>query len=193
MSKVFENWSEPFTIAPAPPDGIWLFAITTTWISWECPFIADPPRRLMLNLALPHSLATASVAFVRHPIDQWLSLCKHEPVRAVLRPSTFCEAYAAFLRALGTTHVYRYEDFVQNPETELRAICSDLVLPFEPSFINRFYRFNCVTGDMTRFLEQTISPPERKALLPALIDEFRSSPSFGFVLQATGYVAPNAH
>jgi hypothetical protein len=157
------------------------------------PFIADPPRRLMLYSALPPSPATMSIAFVRHPVDQWLSLCKHEAVRAVLRPAAFCEAYAAFLRALGTRPVYKYEDFVQNPEAELRAICSDLVLPFDPSFIDKFYRFDCVTGDMTRRLERAIWPPERKALLPALIDEFRCCPSFGYVLQATGYADPIAH
>jgi hypothetical protein len=157
------------------------------------PFIADPPQHLMLYSALPDSISTTSIAFVRHPIDQWLSLCKHVAVRSVLRPHAFCEAYAAFLRALGTRRLYRYEDFVQNPETELRAICSDLVLPFDPSFIKQFYRFNCITGDMARLPEQAISPPARKALLPALIDEFRRSPSFEYVLQATGYADPIEH
>lgn len=151
------------------------------------PFTADPPRRLMLYTALPPALSTTSVAFVRHPIDQWLSLCKHEQVRAVLKPSVFCEAYAAFLQEFGTQRVYKYEDFVQDPDTELRAICNDLVLPFEPSFKERFHRFDCVTGDLTRLREQAISAPKKKVLPPGLIDEFRSSTSFGYILRATGY------
>ena len=151
------------------------------------PFIADPPRRLMLYTALPHALSTTSVAFIRYPVNQWLSLCKHEQVRAVLKPSVFCDAYAAFLQEFGTKRIYKYEDFVRNPQAELQAISSDLALPFEPSFIERFHQFDCVTGDLTRLREQTISAPKEKILPPALIDEFRSSTSFRYILQATGY------
>lgn len=151
------------------------------------PFVPDPHRKLMLYSALPHSLATTSVALVRHPIDQWLSLCKHEIVRSVLSPSSFCEAYAAFLRSLDAKRIYRYEDFVQNPDAELRAICRDLALPFDASFIDRFHSFDHVTGDMTRLFEQSILRPKRKVLPGALIDEFRSSPSFEFIVQAIGY------
>ena len=151
------------------------------------PFIADPPRRLMLYAALPPGVPTTSVAFVRHPIDQWLSLCKHEQVRAVLKPSFFCEAYAAFLQEFGTKRVYKYENFAQNPQSELRAICEDLILPFEDSFMETFDKFDCVTGDLTRLREHEISAPKRKALSAALIDEFSSSPHFTYILQATGY------
>jgi hypothetical protein len=156
------------------------------------PFIADPPGRMMIYTALPHSVATTAVAFIRHPIDQWLSLCKHEPVRAVLKPSFFCEAYAAFLQEFGTQRIYKYEDFVQHPVTELRAICGDLALPFEPSFIERFDKFDCVTGDLTRLREHAISAPKNKVLPPALMDEFRSSTNFRYILQATGYADPVA-
>ena len=151
------------------------------------PFIADPPRRMMLYKALPHGIPTTSVAFIRHPIDQWLSLCKHEPVRAVLKPSYFCEAYAAFLQEFGTKRVYKYEDFVQHPDTELRAICGDLALPFEPSFIEKFDKFDSVTGDLARLRERAISAPKKKVVPPASMDEFRSNPSFRYILQATGY------
>jgi len=151
------------------------------------PFIEDPPRRPTLYTALPNSVPTASIVFVRHPIDQWLSLCKHAPVRDVLKPAAFCEAYAAFLRTLGPGKIYKYEDFVRNPDTELWAICNDLSIPFQASFIEKFHHFDCVTGDMTRLRDETISVPARKALLPALLEEFRSSQNFEYILQATGY------
>src|SRR5207253_95434 len=125
------------------------------------PFVATPPRRMMLYAALPRALSIASIAFVRHPIDQWLSLCKHHQVSAVLKPSVFCDAYAAFLEEFGTQHVYKYEDFVQKPEAELRAICKELELPFEPSFQETFHKFDYVTGDFTRHREQAISAPKK--------------------------------
>jgi hypothetical protein len=154
------------------------------------PYTATPPRRLLLRTALPHAVPTSSIAFVRHPIDQWVSLCKHKQVRDVLAPSAFCDAYAAFLQEFGTQRVYKYETFVQNPHGELRAICDDLELPFDPSFIHRFHEFDCVTGDFTR-LGETISAPQRKVLPPDLAAEFHSSASFRYVLAAAGYPESN--
>jgi len=156
------------------------------------PFTAEPPRRLALCAALPADVPTRAVAFIRHPVDQWSSLCKHEFVGAVLTPSAFCEAYAAFLEELGSTTTYKYEDFVDRPETELRAICRDLALPFDPSFAKRFHTFDYVTGDFSRHQEQSISPPGRRMLLPQILDEFRSSAAFRRILNATGYADPDA-
>jgi hypothetical protein len=150
------------------------------------PFISDPPRRLVVLTALPPSVSTVSVALVRHPIDQWVSLCKHEQVKAVLKPGSFCDAFAAFLESFGTKRIYKYETFVQNPHGELRAICDDLALEFDPSFIRRFHEFNQVTGDFTR-LDETISAPREKVLPPELIAEFHASPSFRYILRTTGY------
>src|SRR5678815_4875851 len=35
------------------------------------PFVADPPRRMMLYTASPHGTPTTSIAVMRHPIHQW--------------------------------------------------------------------------------------------------------------------------
>lgn len=150
------------------------------------PFVADPPRRLTLCAALL-GLPTASIAFIRHPVDQWLSLSKHAEVRAALSPTLFCEAYAAFLHQFEGERVYKYEDFAWNPEAELRAICDHLALPFDPSFAEKFHGFDAITGDLTRLRDQTMSLPERKPLASQFVEEFRSSPSFDAILRATGY------
>lgn len=151
------------------------------------PYLTDPPRRLIVYDALPHEVSTASVAFIRHPVDQWVSLCKHEHVRAVLTPSVFCAAYAAFLQQLGSTRIYKYEDFIERSEVEFEAICRDLALPFEPSFLRRFHAFDSVTGDFARQDEPSISAPAKKPIAPAAMDEFRSSQDYGFILSTAGY------
>lgn len=156
------------------------------------PYTTDPPRRLTLYAALPAGVPTRAAAFIRHPVDQWSSLCKYEIVRVVLTPSAFCEAYAAFLEELGSIPVYKYEDFVEHPETQLRAICGSLALPFDPSFTERFHTFDYVTGDFTRHQEESISPPCRRKLSPKELDEFRSSAAFRRILRATGYAEPDA-
>ena len=156
------------------------------------PYTANPPRRLTLYAALPAGVPTRAVALIRYPVDQWSSLRKHELVRAVLTPSAFCEAYAAFLDELGSIPVYRYEDFVEHPAMQLRAICGDLALPFDPSFTERFHTFDYVTGDFTRHHEKSISPPRRRNLSPKELNEFRSSASFSRILRTTGYAEPDA-
>lgn len=155
------------------------------------PFTKEPPRWLTIYAALPAGVPTRAVALIRHPVDQWSSLCKHEAIRPVLPPWAFCGAYAAFLEELGSIPVYKYEDFVARPEMQLRAICGDLALPFDPSFTERFHTFDCVTGDFTRHHEKSISPPCRNMLPPQKLDEFRSSAAFRRILRTTGYAEPD--
>jgi hypothetical protein len=157
------------------------------------PYTADPPRRLTLYATLPAGVPTRAAALIRHPVDQWSSLRKHEFVRAVLTPAVFCEAYAAFLEELGSSiPVYKYEDFVERPVMQLQAICGDLAIPFDPSFTERFHTFDYVTGDFTRQREKSISLPCRKKLSPKELDEFRSSATFRRILRITGYAEPGA-
>ena len=79
------------------------------------PFCPNPPQKLMLYGALPAGIPTRSVALIRHPVDQWSSLRKHDLVGDVLHPAVFCDAYASFLDQLGDIPVHKYEDFVDNP------------------------------------------------------------------------------
>jgi hypothetical protein len=151
------------------------------------PFRRDPPRRLMLYAALPRAIPTASIALIRHPVDQWLSLGKHWPPASGAGPRAFCDAYAAFLRELGATTIFKYEEVIDEPEDQLRAVCANLSLRFAPSFMQRFHQFDGVTGDFTRLRDPSISPPARKPAPPEVMEEFRSSNSFRFILEKTGY------
>ena len=153
------------------------------------PFKADTPRRLSIYGALPQSVPTACVALVRHPVDQWLSLRKHKVLGSGAGPAEFCDAYAIFLRELRAAAVFKYEDFVANPDRELQAICRELSLPFAPSFLGDFSTYDSVTGDVTRLRDQSISAPPRKTAPSGVWEAFRSSASFGFVLGETGYAA----
>jgi hypothetical protein len=150
------------------------------------PFRADPPRRLTLREAVPGSIPIASIALIRHPVAQWLSLSKHvQP--SVVSPSWFCDAYAAFLRELAATPVFKYEEFVADPDHQLQSICGKIRLPFASSFREQFHQFDGVTGDFTRLRDSSISPPARKSVPAEVMEEFRSSESFHFILAKTGY------
>jgi hypothetical protein len=151
------------------------------------PFCDDPPQRLTLYSALPANIPTRPIAFIRHPVDQWSSLCKHDIVRDALPPAHFCGAYAAFLKELGSIPKHKYEDFAADPSCSMQTICRDLGLVFEPGFLQRFQQFDNVTGDFTRQHETSISAPRRRSVPAHILDEFRACNAYGKILSATGY------
>ena len=151
------------------------------------PWTDSPPRKRIIYSVLPEGTPVSAVAFIRHPVDQWLSLCKHEQVRKLLSPELFLRGYAAFMEDLGDTPVFRYEDFIGDPGAELRGMCRSLDLEFDPSFEQRFHGYDHVTGDFSRQHERTISPPAKKAISAALLEEFCSDRHFRPVLRLTGY------
>ena len=87
----------------------------------------------------------------------------------------------------------KYEDFVKTPDTQLRAICDDLALPFDSSFVDRFYKFDCVTGDMAHLRGKRISAPKKRVLPPGVMEEFQSNSLFSHILEDTGYADPIAY
>jgi hypothetical protein len=151
------------------------------------PYTSHPSRRLTIYSALPSHIPVRAVAFVRHPADQWSSLCKHQHVRTVLKPAWFSEAYAAFLREVEPMPRFRYEDFVERPAESLRTMCNELALPFDPAFSERFQQFASVTGDFTRQDDPSISLPPPKTFPPEILEEFRSSAAYVRVCRDAGY------
>ncbi len=151
------------------------------------PFLENPPRRRMMAKALAQSVPLSALAFIRHPVDQWSSLCKHEKVRGVLLPRFFLEAYLAFLDDLGDVPLFRYERFVGEPRTELRRMCDVLSLEFDPAFEHKFSSYDQVTGDFTRHHERSIAPAPKRLIAAADLAAFRGDPNYERVLERTGY------
>ncbi len=151
------------------------------------PFTTNPPRKLMLYRALPPEVPTAAFALIRHPVDQWLSLSKHLQPGWGVTPRFFCDAYDVFLRELGATTLFKYEEFVDNPQDQLLAMCRKFDLRFTPSFQARFHQFASVTGDLLRVGDPSISPSAPKLVPPDVMDAFRSSESYHSILERAGY------
>lgn len=153
------------------------------------PFLSQISRRLRIYEALPKGIPIRAVAFIRHPIDQWRSLCKHKELLPDLTPSLVCEGYSTFLQALGTVAVFKYEEFVGDPLAQMRRICHELVLPFDSSFVDRFYTFDRLTGDYTRIREQEISLPTHSTICKTDLEQFYSNEHFWKIVSATGYAS----
>lgn len=100
---------------------------------------ADYTQRPTLHDIVKRRHEILSVVTVRHPLESFLSVrvngWRH------FSPFTleeYARRYKAFLERHRDLPRFRYEDFVDDPETELGAICAELQLPFVPESINLF-------------------------------------------------------
>ncbi|WP_212525603.1 sulfotransferase [Actibacterium sp. MT2.3-13A] len=90
-------------------------------------FAQRPTLREMLARRQP----VLSVVTVRHPLDSFLSL--HANGWRNFAPFTieeYARRYAAFLARHDRIRVWRYEDFLDDPDGVLEQICAALDLPF---------------------------------------------------------------
>ena len=88
---------------------------------------------------------------VRHPVDSYLSLLTNEGW-ARFTPSNFdeyCKRYMLFLEHNRDVPMYKYENFVDNPDQELKQMCDALELPFNEGFQDIF-DLNFISGDSGR-------------------------------------------
>jgi hypothetical protein len=71
-------------------------------------------------------------------------------LRDRLPAASFCEAYLLFLRDLSGLPVFKYKEFFERPFLDLRKVCAELDVQFDPSFLQRFHTNDYVTGDLAR-------------------------------------------
>lgn len=140
--------------------------------------VGDSPNesstvRQLLNNDFP----LLSILTARHPIDSYLSLIKNGWIH--FAPATFdeyCSRYLVFVEHNKHVPLYKYENFVDAPDTELRRICEVLDLPFNEDFQDIF-DINKFTGDSGRS-SSTITKRERRELDQDLAIEIDESANF---------------
>jgi hypothetical protein len=109
------------------------------------------PQRPSLLSMVAGDFATLSVVTVRDPIDSYLSMQSLGWMR-FFTPSTFdeyCRRYLAFLDTYEGIQIFRYEDFVNNPEKIAFDMCQALGFAYSDTFIDTFDTFH-LSGDSGR-------------------------------------------
>lgn len=94
--------------------------------------------------------AILAVVTVRHPVDSYLSLLNNGWVHYA--PETFdeyCRRYLLFIESNKKVPLYKYEDFVNDPQSETKRICEALDLPYNEDFLDIF-DLNIMSGDSGR-------------------------------------------
>ncbi len=130
--------------------------------------------------------STLSIVTVRDPIDSYLSLKSQGWMH--FSPSSFdeyCARYTYFIRSYEGMPIVRYEDFVNEPSTEMVKICNLLELPFNPDFPELFDAFQ-ISGNSGRSGD-IIEKRPRRSLDAAILSDMETSAKYQVVRSMLGY------
>lgn len=145
------------------------------------------PQRPSLRRIMADRFELLSAVTVRHPLDSYLSLRSNgwisfEPVGL----DEYCRRYLRFLDDHQGLAVFRYEDFVQAPETQMQLLCDVLRLPYAAEFGQRFSVFR-LTGDSGRSGSVIAARPPRDPDDPGVEREAAQSLHYRTLLGRLGY------
>ncbi len=134
------------------------------------------------------------VTTVRHPIDQYLSLMGLPVVMQKLDFERYCFGCLKMSEYASAHGFYRYEDFTKDPDAVLASMCSDLELPFDQGYREKWSTYTTITGDTTAMLgrgsvKKTIESFERKPMDDGLLDAFRGNGDYQRACELLGYEA----
>lgn len=155
------------------------------------PFLARPTYRRSTALILASKYRVVCAAFVRHPIDQWLSVQNIPMLRQRLTLAAFLEGYNRFAREAVDVGFVRYEDFTRDPDTEVQAMCAKLELPFDPTYRERWATYSHITGDTkgTRAQTEILTLP-RRPIEQVAIEAFAANADYRAAIEMLGYSHP---
>lgn len=128
----------------------------------------------------------------RHPLDQYLSLLQLPIVAKELDLDAYCVGCRHFAEYASGHGFHRYEDFTQDPDSVLCAICDELELPFDPAYAERWPDYTTITGDTQPGLgrgvsQRRITSMPRKPADPELLQRLRSNPDYTRACRLLGY------
>jgi hypothetical protein len=155
------------------------------------PFVHRPPMQLLTERALKDRCNLRQAFLVRHPLDQYASSASRPAMGPHLTPARFLDAYLAFARVAADRGFQRYEDFVEEPDRQLRELCQTLRLPFDPGYEERWQTYDKLTGDSAGpsrgFTKPDIAPMPVMRLDDATRDALRRHSGYRESLDLLGY------
>ena len=161
------------------------------------PFMDTPEYRPMLYTELVGSFDIVRISITRDPVAQWQSLIQLEVMQDSLNSGAFgidqfLAGYRKFADLCIETGFIRYEDFLHNPDSELRKLCEHLQIEFDPDFANKWFDYNTITGyvpDPERLPHHSskIQPPSSKPVEPDLKNKFLANSDYRSACELLGY------
>ena len=148
---------------------------------------SDPDvRKSISDLVKTRFDNVLTVVSVRHPMDSFLSLKANNWQH--FSPFTideYANRYLKFLDECVHVKVFRYEDFVKDPDKVLHDLCRQLDLPFNPSWAAIIPHLK-LTGDSGRTSRKIISR-ERREVPPDIAEYAQASAAYRGLCKRLGY------
>ena len=157
----------------------------------EGPLTRTPSFKLTTAELLTPHFRLLQVATVRHPIDQWQSLRRVPMMRGQINLDRFLQGYRRFAEIAAVLGFIRFEDFCDDPDHALQRICVGLDLTYDPTWRERWARYDRMTGDETAKRDSgELKRPKRRLLDPGLAEAFQNHPDYRPALDLLGYGHP---
>lgn len=155
------------------------------------PFIARPTHRLSTAQTLASRFHIVSTTFVRHPIDQWLSIQGIPMLKQRLTLEQYLEGVYKFAIEAERLGFIRYEDFTKDPDPNVKLLCERLKIDFDPTYRERWATYTKITGDTkgTRAQTEIVSLP-RRPVDQATLDRFIANEHYRAAIDLLGYPHP---
>ncbi len=150
------------------------------------PFCA-PTYRLATADALRERFDVIQTATVRHPINQWLSF-DLDVGKGRLSLEDFLHGYRLFAEQCIRIGFVRFEDFIKYPEDNMRELCSQLRMVYDPMFLEHWREYKAITGATGRAMTlREIAPPPEKRVPADLLNRFSGNHEYWQSLELLGY------
>lgn len=165
------------------------------------PYIEAPEYRPMLYTELAGSFDIIRISTTRDPVTQGQSLIQLDAMQEPLKSGKFglykfLAGYRKYAELCAETGFIRYEDFLREPESEMRKLCDHLQIKYDPGFIDKWPDYKTITGDVpdpdnpkvkmphhsNKFLPLTNRPVE-----PGLRKKFLANADYRRACELLGY------
>ncbi|NBD19019.1 MAG: O-linked N-acetylglucosamine transferase, SPINDLY family protein [Cyanobacteria bacterium] len=154
------------------------------------PWTNNLSYRLDLAETLKTHFDNIQAAIVRHPVDQWLSLCRLELLQGKLSLENFLQGYLEFAKIATEIGFIRYEDFTHDPDTQLQALCEKLETPFDPNYKEKWQTYKKITGETAS--QGEITPQPRRHIEPEVLETIEKNEFYQEAITLLGYSEVNS-
>ncbi len=120
----------------------------------------NPPNKLLSYEQLKDKCHLIAFAFVRDSIDVWIS-------RGMPPVKEFYKQYSKYINEIikNNIKIFKYEDFCQNPDQEMKKICEYIGIKYSDTYKN-YNNFTNVNGDIQNKHKSRGIKQQKITLLP---------------------------
>ena len=141
------------------------------------PVTNNPSQKDELTQLLTPHFEIKTVQIIRDPIDTWESFSRLNIVKeSKLSISKFINGYINYLHQTQSDFQLSYEEFLKNPNDQLKMTCEALDCKFDPNYKDNWFEFSNITGDQSSQSSlrktSTIRPRPKKVINNEIKEKF---------------------